>query len=96
MSSSGVGVESRTHSGGQKDTLARSADSANPLLFTIEGAARRLNIGETLLREHLGEFGVVRIGRRVLIPASELERWVEAHTEQPQAVLVAVVGRRTV
>lgn len=48
-----------------------------PLMFQVSEACKRLGIGRTLLYELLrdGQLIGVRIGRRTVIPAAELDRF---------------------
>jgi excisionase family DNA binding protein len=52
-------------------------------LYTRKQACERLNCSlstlERLIRR--GEIPVVRMGRKILIRESALERWIEAHEE---------------
>ena len=52
-------------------------------LHDANTAAARLGIGRTSLYQLLaaGELGSVRIGRRRLIPAREIDRFIAAHYE---------------
>ena len=52
-----------------------------PLAFTVEQAARRLNMGESTLRQMIRdrELVVVRRGTKVLITRQSLVDWLEAH-----------------
>jgi hypothetical protein len=34
----------------------------------------------------LGDLGVVRLGRRRLVPVTELERWIELNAERPGSI----------
>ncbi|MGB7587996.1 MAG: excisionase family DNA-binding protein [Solirubrobacterales bacterium] len=46
-------------------------------------AAQALGVSVDFLEEHvLAELRVVRVGRRVLIPVPELERWLAEHAER--------------
>lgn len=46
-------------------------------------AAEALGISVDVLEAHLlAELRVVRVGRRVLIPIAELERWLTEHSER--------------
>jgi excisionase family DNA binding protein len=49
------------------------------ILHTIPEAATLLSLGETKTRElvNAGEIDSVRVGRKVLVPRRELERYVE-------------------
>lgn len=50
--------------------------SAGPQAFTVEEAAERLRIGRTLMYDLIrrGEVGTIQLGRRRVVPASELDR----------------------
>jgi excisionase family DNA binding protein len=52
--------------------------STDPILLTVEDAAAVLSIGRSKTWELIaaGELGVIRLGRRTLIPREELERYV--------------------
>jgi hypothetical protein len=61
---------------------------ASPSPFHVDGrlalskadAARALSVSiDSLEREVLPELRVVRIGRRVIVPVAELERYLEDH-----------------
>jgi excisionase family DNA binding protein len=58
---------------------------SDKLSYTIREAKAALGIGETNLRKQIrsGRLAVVRIGRKYLIPRSEIEGWlrVEARPE---------------
>ena len=46
-------------------------------------AGQALGVSVDFLEDHvLGELRVVRIGRRILIPVAELERWLAEHSER--------------
>jgi excisionase family DNA binding protein len=53
-------------------------------LYTRKQSCKRLNCSlstlERLIRR--GEIPVVRMGRKILIRESALERWIEAHEER--------------
>ena len=50
------------------------------LALTLDQAAKALGISRDSLERHvLGELRVVRVGRRVVVPVRELERYLEAH-----------------
>lgn len=47
-------------------------------------AAQRLGVGLTYFREHvMHELRVVRRGRRIIVPVSELEGWLARYAESP-------------
>lgn len=51
-----------------------------PLTYTVVGAAEVLGCSKRFFREQvLPELAVIRRGRRVLIPHTSLEQWVEQH-----------------
>lgn len=50
----------------------------SPLTLTETKAARRLGVSPGFFKSHvLPELRVVRRGSRVLVPVSELERWID-------------------
>jgi hypothetical protein len=54
----------------------------SPVAVTRETAASALGMGLTMFSERVQpELRVIRIGAKVLIPTTELERWVEANAE---------------
>ena len=57
---------------------ARAARGTKSLALSIEEAAEELGVARsTFYLSVLPELRVVRIGRRVLVPRRELERWLE-------------------
>jgi excisionase family DNA binding protein len=58
-----------------------------PTLLTIPEAAERLRVHRNTLLKLLqrGELGSVRIGKRRLIPAQEIDRFIKNHTEHQRA-----------
>jgi hypothetical protein len=57
--------------------------SMQPVCVSRETAAAALGMGITLFAEQVQpELKVVRVGSKVLIPTSELQRWVEQHAER--------------
>ncbi len=63
-----------------RDAQRRQAPS---LALSKAEAARALGISVDFLEAHvLAELRVVRVGRRVLIPVAELERWLARHGER--------------
>ena len=45
--------------------------------------AQALGVSVDFLEDHvLAELRVVRVGRRILIPVAELERWLAEHSER--------------
>lgn len=56
---------------------------AHRLALSKAEVARALGVSIDFLEEHvLVELRVVRVGRRVLIPVAELERWLAEHAER--------------
>ncbi|MFT3851363.1 MAG: helix-turn-helix domain-containing protein [Ilumatobacteraceae bacterium] len=57
-------------------------DRSEPLTITVEEASRRLGIsrglGYSLVRR--GELPAVRLGRRIVVPASAVERIIREHS----------------
>ena len=65
--------------------------SPGRLVFSIEEAAEALCISrDTFERYVIAELRLVRVGRRLLVPVRELERWVEQHAGTP---LIADLAR---
>ena len=58
------------------------APHADPMLISAEEAAAKLGIAVTTVREmaRRSQIPHTRIGRRVLFPVRELERWVDRNT----------------
>lgn len=66
--------------------MAAESQSKQPIRLALSKAeaARALGVSVDFLEEHvLSELRIVRIGRRRLIPVSELERWLAEHAERP-------------
>jgi excisionase family DNA binding protein len=61
-----------------------------PLLLPVREAARRLGIGRDRCYELVrrGELRAVAVGRRRLIPRSELEVWIARQLEGAEAEVV--------
>jgi excisionase family DNA binding protein len=59
-----------------------------PLLLGVRDAARRLGIGRDSAYAAIRErrLRAIRVGRRVLVPVAELERFVETELERAQEV----------
>ena len=61
-----------------------SASASRPLLLRVEEAARMLAISRATLYPMLGrQIPVVRIGRAVRVPRSELERYLTRAVDAP-------------
>lgn len=58
------------------------------LLVRIPEAAERLGLSRSSMYEMIaaGEFRVVRYGRAVRVPVSELTAWVERNLDEPKEV----------
>lgn len=55
-----------------------------PIALTPPEAAAAIGIGEDFFNEHVRpELRLIRRGRKVLVPVTELERWVLENAEQP-------------
>lgn len=53
-------------------------DRSEPLTLTETKAAKRLGVSAGFFKQHvLSDLRVVRRGSRVLVPVSELERWID-------------------
>ena len=64
--------------------------------LTRAEAARSLGIGLTSFESYVQpHVRVIRVGRKVLIPAAELERWVAEHAEALPAELTMGGGEKT-
>jgi excisionase family DNA binding protein len=63
---------------------SESGPTERPEFYTREAAARRLGVGKTTVWELTtrGVIGVAYIGRKPLIPAVELERYIAALIEE--------------
>jgi excisionase family DNA binding protein len=67
--------------------LGRAASHAREgvprLALSIEEACQALGVGWDYWREHVApEVRIVRLGRRKLVPVTELQAWLEAHAER--------------
>jgi excisionase family DNA binding protein len=61
------------------------------LVLSIEEAACALSVSrDTFERYVIAELRLIRLGRRLLVPVPELERWVEKHAGTP---LIADLAR---
>lgn len=54
-------------------------------LYPVESVALLAHVSQKLIREEIkrGKLGVVRIGRVMRVPRSELERWLRPSTNTP-------------
>jgi excisionase family DNA binding protein len=70
----------------------RGRGHAARLVLSIEEAAGALSISRDSFERHvMAELRLVRIGRRLLVPVDELERWIEREMAMP---LVAELSTR--
>lgn len=61
------------------------------LVLSIEDAAAALSVSrDTFERYVIAELRLIRLGRRLLVPVPELERWVDEHAGTP---LIADLAR---
>lgn len=75
-------------------TAKRQRPRPAALLVSLDEAARRLAISrDSLDRYVVIELRLVSIGRRTLVPVSELERYVERHAATPLAADLAHLRR---
>jgi excisionase family DNA binding protein len=52
------------------------------LALTVEQACAALSVSWDTFNEHIAaDLKIVRIGRRKLVPVSELQRWLDEHAE---------------
>jgi len=62
------------------------------LALSIDDAARVLSLSRDSFERHvMAQIRVVRVGRRLLVPVRELERWIDRSSSIP---LVAELSRR--
>jgi excisionase family DNA binding protein len=68
-----------------------SREGERKLVLSVEDAAAALSISrDTFERYVIAELRLIRLGRRLLVPVPELERWVDEHTGTP---LIADLAR---
>lgn len=79
---------------GDDMTAKRQRPRPAPLLVSLDEAARRLAISRDSLDRHVvDELRLVSIGRRLLVPVSELDRFVERNAAVPLAADLARLRR---
>jgi excisionase family DNA binding protein len=73
------------------------ASKPQPLALSIEDAARVLSVSRDSFERHvMNELRLVRVGRRLLVPVRELDRWLEHRSAIPLvAELSAQRSRRS-
>lgn len=56
---------------------------SDKLSYTVREAKAALGMGETNLRKQIrtGRIAVARVGRKYLIPRSEIEAWLRSETQ---------------
>jgi excisionase family DNA binding protein len=71
-------------SGADLGRVASHAREGVPrLALSIEEACQALGVSWDYWREHVApEVRIVRLGRRKLVPVTELQAWLEAHAER--------------
>ncbi len=54
-------------------------NTITPLAYSVEDAAKQLSVSSQSVRRLIdrGELKARRVGRRVIVPKNELERWLE-------------------
>ncbi len=54
-------------------------NTITPLAYSLEEAAQQLSVSSQSVRRLIdrGELKARRVGRRVIVPKNELERWLE-------------------
>jgi excisionase family DNA binding protein len=63
-------------------TLAARKRSAPALALSVEQACEALGVSWDTWRAHIeSDVRLVRVGRRKLIPVSELQAWLDRHAE---------------
>ena len=63
-------------------TLAARKRSAPALALSVEQACEALGVSWDIWRAHIEpDVRLVRVGRRKLIPVSELQAWLDRHAE---------------
>jgi excisionase family DNA binding protein len=62
----------------------RGATGMTKLTYSVEEAAQALSLGRNTVYEAVrcGQIPAIRVGRRVLIPAAALERWLAEASQQ--------------
>jgi excisionase family DNA binding protein len=62
---------------------ARATPTTPALALTVEQAAASLSVGYDLFHEQIEpELRIVRLGRRKLVPVSELQKWLDQYAER--------------
>ena len=70
---------------------AGTGSKGESLALSIDDAARVLSLSRDSFERHvIGQIRVVRVGRRLLVPVRELERWIDRSSSIP---LVAELSR---
>jgi hypothetical protein len=65
------------------------------IALSIEEAAAALSISRDSFERHvMAEVELVQVGRRLIVPRRELERWVQRHSTKPLVAEIEQVRRR--
>ncbi len=65
-----------------KLTATKPARQVPALALSVDDACQALGVGWDFWREHIeADVRIVRVGRRKLVPVSELQRWLDDHAE---------------
>ena len=81
----------RSRSRAVPPTSEGELSSAPRFVLSVEEAAAALSVSrDTFERYVLAELRLIRLGRRLLVPIPELERWVDEHAGTP---LIADLAR---
>jgi excisionase family DNA binding protein len=71
------------------------ATKHQPLALSIEDAARVLSVSRDSFERHvMKELRLVRVGRRLLVPVRELDRWLEHRSAIPLVAELSNGSRR--
>jgi excisionase family DNA binding protein len=75
-------------------SVATKGTTLPRVAFSLDEAAAALAISRDTLERHvLPELRVLRVGRRVVIPLRELERWAERNASRPLEAELKALGR---
>ena len=77
------------------DGKASARPAVSRIALTVAEAAETLGVSRDTFERHvMPELSLVRVGRRLLVPKKELERWIEREMAMPLvAELSAAAGR---
>ncbi|MGH3042903.1 MAG: helix-turn-helix domain-containing protein [Gaiellaceae bacterium] len=75
--------------------MAARGPKSERIALSIEEAAAALSISRDSFERHvMAEVGLVQVGRRVIVPRRELERWLERHSTTPLIAEIEEARRR--